>query len=568
MLDILSSLSSSLSLSGGDVPAILTCLQVHLRQLLPLQTIAFLLANPDTGEFEIADCEPSDQRRAVQQAVDAAVDQGTFAWALQQNRPVFTHPPESPDSSMVLHSVATRNRCLGMFVGLIGKSRIHEYDASIRLVSILLSQGSFALENAMLQSRIMGQNAELEKKVNERTTQLEVALVEAQQSALVKARFLANMSHEIRTPLNGILGIAELLEDSPLDDEQMADVRTLRECGRNLLVILSDILDLAKIEAGKLMLESEPIDIALVATDTINLLSPLAQRKGISLEVVVDDMLPPTLLGDTTRLKQVLLNLVGNAIKFTERGKVTLDVHLACPEALGTAAPLQVRFDIIDTGIGMAESTIEKLFHPFTQADSSTTRIYGGTGLGLAICKSLCDLMNGSIWVKSELGKGSVFSCEIPFDMPEVGNATRHRVRPVIDANLADIHPLRILVVDDSAMHQLVTSRMLTKMGYAPRVAINGAQALDIAHSSAFDIIFIDLQMPDLTGYEVLEELRKHPGPGLPPRLVAMTASTMLEDREHCKKAGFDGFLAKPFSIQDIKQHLLETPPQAHISAA
>ncbi len=564
LLEILSSLGSSLSLNSGETKQILKSLRIHLRQLLPLHTAAFFLADPETAEFLLEDCDPAEHREQVQRAVDRAVDEGTFAWALRQNRPLFTRAGEIP---LVLHSIATRSRCLGMFVGLLRDTRMHESDIGMRLLTIILGQGAYALENAALQLRIMKQNADLEQMVATRTSQLEVALTAAQESALIKSRFLANMSHEIRTPMNGILGLTELLESSNLDEEQRTDLRTLRECGQNLLVILSDILDYSKIEAGKLVLEHQEFDLHYLANDVMRLLRPLAQAKSIELKLDLDDFVPAHVLGDQTRLRQILLNLVGNAIKFTDRGSVSLEVRRAKAGEPADTGIVPVRLDIRDTGIGMNAGTVENLFKPFSQADASTTRVYGGTGLGLAICKSLCNLMNGDIWAASAPGEGSTFSCEIPFELPV---HAQHHQRPaptVFDAGLAEAHPLKILVVDDSPMNQLVACRMLTKMGYTPQVATGGTQGLRIALGERFDLILLDLQMPDTDGYEVLRQVHRHYPAEQRPRCVAMTANALREDREKCLHAGFDAFLPKPFTSADLKQQLLETVPAGPATA-
>ncbi len=564
LLEILSSLGSSLSLNSGESSQILKSLRIHLRQLLPLHTAAFFLADHDSAEFLIEDCDPPESRAEIQKAVDHAIDEGTFAWALRQNRPLFTRAGRDVPGTLVLHSIATRSRCLGMFAGLMRDTRMHESDIGMRLLTIILGQGAYALENAALQLRIMRQNAELEQMVSVRTSQLEVALTAAQESALIKSRFLANMSHEIRTPMNGILGLTELLEASNLDEEQRNDLRTLRECGQNLLVILSDILDYSKIEAGKLVLEHEAFDLHHLAHDVVRLMRPLAQGKNIDFRLELDDLIPVQVIGDQTRLRQILLNLVGNAIKFTDHGAVTFAIRHAQAGTSATAeGPVSLRFDITDTGIGMNQGTLENLFKPFSQADASTTRVYGGTGLGLAICKSLCNLMNGDIWATSQTGVGSTFSCEIPFEL-----AAHHHNHPgghapptVFDAGLAEAHPLRILVIDDSPMNQLVACRMLTKMGYTPAVATGGEQGLRVALESPFDLLLIDLQMPDLDGYSLLRAVRERLPADHHPRCVAMTANALREDREKCLQAGFDAFLPKPFTSAELKNHLLDTEP-------
>ncbi len=562
LLEILSSLGSSLSLNSGESSQILKSLRIHLRQILPLTLAAFFLVDHDTAEFLIEDCDPPERRGEIQKAVDFAIDEGTFAWALRQNRPLFTRAAPTSGGTLVLHSIATRSRCLGMFAGIVKQPHLHESDIGMRLLTIVLGQGAYALENAALQIRIMRQNAELEQMVATRTSQLEVALTAAHESALIKSRFLANMSHEIRTPMNGILGLTELLESSNLDEEQRADLRTLRECGQNLLVILSDILDYSKIEAGKLVLEHEHFGLHHLIQDVYRLLRPLALGKDIEFKLEIDEFVPNEVLGDQTRLRQVLTNIIGNAIKFTDHGKVVVEVAPVRGSDTKDGHPTPIRFNVVDTGIGMSPQVVDNLFRPFSQADASTTRVYGGTGLGLAICKSLCNLMNGDIWARSEPGVGSTFSFEIPFALPSQPHGpSGHTTRPVFDEGMAEAHPLRILVVDDSAMNQLVACRMLTKMGYTPLVATGGRQGLKLALEEAFELALIDLQMPDMDGYELLRAIREQLPEDRQPRCVAMTANALREDRDRCLHAGFDAFLPKPFTSADLKQQLLETEP-------
>ena len=560
MLEILSSLGSSLGSNDGESGQILQSLRIHLRQLLPLNLVAFYLVDPETAEFTLADCDPPELAANVQQAVDGAISEGTFAWALRQNRPLFTRG-DAPGSTLVLHSIATPSRALGMFAGLVRDLRIHESDMGMRLLSVILSQGAHAIENATLHRRILGQNAELERMVRERTAQLEVALKAAQESAMVKSRFLANMSHEIRTPMNGILGLTELLETSELNDEQRADLRTLRECGQNLLAILSDILDYSKIEAGKLVLEHEPFDLHHVLNDTLRLMRPLAHNKGLQLNLDIDPAVPVVVLGDQTRLRQVLLNLIGNGIKFTEHGAISVELRPVRASAPIAASPMLLHFEVGDTGIGIHPEVLDLLFKPFSQADASTTRVFGGTGLGLAISKSLCHLMGGDIWATSQAGAGSQFAFEIPVELPRPGQHGPESMGmpAAFDAALAEMRPLRILVIDDSSMNQLVACRMLMKLGYTPVTATGGREGVDQATQHEFDLVLIDLQMPDLDGYGVLQAIREHCAGGHRPRLVAMTANALREDREKCTEAGFDDFLAKPFSSRDIKSVLLDT---------
>jgi signal transduction histidine kinase/CheY-like chemotaxis protein len=563
LLEILSSLGAALGGNSGEPAQILMALRVHLNQLLPFRAIAFYLVDPDSAEFKLTECNPASQTAAVRSAVDGAIDDGTFAWALRQSRPLLLRGEEGTPT-LVLHSIATRSRHLGMFAGIVDQARPRETDIAMRLLSVMLVQGAYALENAALQLSITRQNLELEATVRERTSQLEVALKAAQESALVKSRFLANMSHEIRTPLNGILGLAELLEGTDLTAEQRSDLRTLRECGRNLLTVLSDILDYSKIEAGKLVLEQAPFSLDQSLRDAVRLMTPLAEQKGLTLAYEPDPLLPARLIGDPARVQQVVLNLLGNAIKFTARGSVSLSVHVQPSSAvdsgsvrLESAHRIDVRFVVADTGIGIPPEVLPTLFQPFTQADASTRRLFGGTGLGLAICRSLCSLMGGDIRVESRSGSGSRFVFELPFSL--TGDHTPGGSPPAA-VPTTPAEPLRVLVIDDSSVNQLVACRMLTRFGLAPAVATGGRQAIAVAKQELFDLLLIDLQMPEFDGYSVLREIQAHWPPGRRPRCVAMTANALKEDRDKCLGAGFDAFLPKPFNTAQLRAIVDSTP--------
>jgi two-component system sensor histidine kinase/response regulator len=470
------------------------------------------------------------------------------------------------DRLVILKKPFDNIEVLQLAISLTEKWRLYQ-QAKLRLEDLekMVLERTDALQKT--NSELASAN-ELLKVATERTQKMaEAALV----ATKAKSEFLANMSHEIRTPMNGVIGMINLLTDTVLSSEQQEFANTIKVSADALLCIINDILDFSKIEAGKMSLEKVDFNLAETVKDSIKLLEPRAQAKGITLGQMLDAEVGTHLVGDPSRLRQILLNLLGNAIKFTEKGGVSLEIK----QLGGTDKEVHLCFTVRDSGIGLSAESQQKLFQSFSQADTSTSRKFGGTGLGLAICRKLVELMGGSINVSSTPGQGSTFWFILPFGKQNdqktdfAGGEGLPALKFFNESYAGSILTLpldtRILLAEDNRINQIVSVKQLKKLGYTNvDIANNGLEAVDAWKRLNHGVILMDCQMPELDGYETARKIRElETVQALPrTRIIAMTASVMPEDRELCLAAGMDDFISKPVNENDLKTKLDHAVPQ------
>lgn len=434
---------------------------------------------------------------------------------------------------------------------VLGELSEHE-----QLLVVLASKDA---EIAALKRQLADQQTELDES-NRRIRANSSPMAVAAAVTGSKDFFLASISHEIRTPLNGILGMLDLVLGSAINDEQREYLGSIRRSTKSLLRILNDVLDYSKLCSNQVELESRPFSLSEVLNDVLQVFGPNARGKGLALWNSVAAGIPELVKGDDLRLRQVLWNLVDNAIKFTHRGRI--DVAVTGTET--SSGRWDLWFEVSDTGVGMSPEQISRLFLPYSQAEASTSRRYGGTGLGLAISKNLVELMDGEIEVDSREGQGSVFRFRLPFETvaTQLPVANARRIRPMAPPPHAVEKPpqeapgRRVLLVEDNEINQKVARLSLEHLGWTVDIAGNGLDAIEAARSKRYEVICMDLTMPEMDGLEATRRIRRLPCPSTGATIIATTGHASTEDRKRCLEAGMDDFLSKPFEVSQLKETL------------
>ena len=420
----------------------------------------------------------------------------------------------------------------------------------IRLMALDRDQFMAIIRDVSEARAAQDRNTSYAHELEAKNRELEAAMTTARDAIRLKSRFLANISHEIRTPLNGIFGMIDLLQSTHLSKEQQEYAQTLRESASALLPIINDILDLAKMEAGKLRLERNPFNLSVLASQLAALFEKRARAKGLEFSAEIPPSISENAIGDANRLRQILSNLLDNAVKFTEQGEVKfrVSVERESPEQVG------VRFTVSDTGIGIPADQLDRIFESFTQGDGSASRKYGGTGLGLAISKHLVELLGGHIAVKSTPREGSTFWFGVALEKTARPAPEAVRVStPAPLTNPADLRSVRVLIAEDNELNKKLSLRLLGKLGIEAEAVSDGRQALEAVSKNTFDLILMDCQMPEMDGFEATAIIREKERNRRHTPICALTANAMDGDRERCLAAGMDDYLCKPIGLDQLR---------------
>ncbi|QDU64241.1 Autoinducer 2 sensor kinase/phosphatase LuxQ [Planctomycetes bacterium Pan216] len=547
----------------GQRRRILRATRDALGQLLPLETIALFLVDEESFDFLLDQCEPEDCRKELQLEIDRQIESGTFGWAVNNAHPVLVTSTRA-SGPLLFHVLATEQRVIGMFVGILEESAPPLPRESEVLISIAMRQTAQLLDNAAIRESLRQATSEVESIVAERTRTLRAANERLEEAGRAKTEYLVTKIREMRMPLTAITGFTELLLEDPsleaISPERRQDLRVVLRNSKWLGEIVENITELARIDERRFEPVRQRCSPAEIAQDVVKSMLIKANEKRISLTVSVGDDTPPLIHTDPPKLRQILVNLISNGIKFTEEGHVELQV------ALGRSDDISVAFRVVDTGVGMTPEELRGIFEPFSQASEGTSEQFGGTGLGLTISKQLAEDLGGSIVAESEVGRGSIFTLHIPINQKVAAVKQPGGTSPNGDQDLAEMEPsqelpaldCRVLLAEYGHDHQRLIASVLEKFGATLTIVNNGAEAIQLAEAArsegeSFDFILLDLQMPIMDGYEATRLLRER---GIDSSIIGLATTDGDDDWKKCVDAGCSGYVTKPIDRQEFHEIL------------